>query len=323
MRKTSYLFSHRNNIPIAPNVLVLSSALLLLLAGHSFALTDEWEPMGPSGGTFFGAVSNPADADAITAVLTYPSRPHVFRTVNGGMSWSQIGEIPYTSTLYDFSAYDFTRLFAVTYSRCYYSTNGGANWSYGAFPSSSGYARCVCVDPTDSSKVFAAGYKYDSGTTSYSLAFFKSVNGGSTWTASQFFTYDTFYAYDMTVSKSDPDVIYVCGYKNVGGSYYGALLKSTDGGAGWSDISSLVEPDTYLYFYSLEIDPLDENHVYVGGTYFYHSTDGGASWTRYSSYPLNARDIAIDPVNTANLYAGCYGGNVFVSTDHGRHLDPP
>ncbi|MHC4945302.1 MAG: WD40/YVTN/BNR-like repeat-containing protein [Planctomycetota bacterium] len=291
------------------------AVLFLALTFQSAAWADTWESVGPSGGTFIGSVSDPADADNIIAITSSPSPSKVYRTYDGGASWSQIGEVPYYY-LYNMCAYDFSKLYVVSYSRCYYSTDGGVSWSYGSFPASSGGGRSICVDPTDSNNVYVAGYKYDSGTTTYSLAFFSSKNGGKNWTASSFFTFDYLYIYDMAISKTNPDVLYIAGYQRVSGTYYSAMFKSTDGGASWSDISSLVEPNASKYTYSVAIDPMDENRVYAGGHYIYYTTDGGASWTSNTSKYYNVRDIGIDPVDTSNLYLGC-SNYVYVSNDYG------
>jgi photosystem II stability/assembly factor-like uncharacterized protein len=304
-----------------PGISLLACLLVLLLSWQAIAQTDPWEPVGPSGGTFIGSVSDPADAEDITAVMAYPSPSHVYRTQDGGTSWNKIGTIPY-AYLYDMCAHDYSNLYVVSYYRCYYSTNGGVNWSDGSFPASSGYARCVCVDPGNANNVYAAGYKYESVGPTYSLAFFKSTNGGASWTASQHFAFAGLYIYDMAVSASNSNVLYVCGYKRVGDYYYAALLQTTDGGITWNDISSAVDTATYRYLYALAVDPTDSNKVYVGGSYFYYSTDGGGTFTRYTSYALNTRGLGIDPVNPANLYSAGSSGHVFVSKDYGVNWTP-
>jgi photosystem II stability/assembly factor-like uncharacterized protein len=291
------------------------TTLFLALAFASATWADTWESVGPSGGTFIGSVSDPADANIVTVITTNPSPSNVYQTHDGGASWTKIGEIPY-SYVYNMCAFDMSNLYAACSSRCYYSIDGGVSWAYGSIPSSSGYARCICVDPTDSSKVYMAGTYYDSGTATYSMAFFTSTNGGKNWTAGTFFTADYLYIYDMAISRTDPDVIYVCGYQRLSGTYFMAMYRSTDGGVSWSDISSAVEPTQSRYAYSVAIDPLDENRVYAGGSYFYYTTDGGVTWTKPSTSYYNVRDIGIDPVDPSNIYMGCYN-YVYVSHDYG------
>lgn len=124
----------------------------------------------------------------------------------------------------------------------------------------------------------------------------------------------------MAISESNPSVMYVAGYKQVGSDYFGALLETLDGGNTWTDISSSVDNERYVFFDSVAIDPTDESKVYVGGSVFYRSTREGRgrelSWvrsaTRFNSYTIN-----IDPVEPSRIYAAGYQ-SVSVSTDYGQ-----
>lgn len=314
---------------------------LLLLAIPSASLCASWEPIGPSGGYFLGSVTNPQDASQVTVITNGPA--NVYRSMDDGVSWSRIGEIPVSYyVLNDMSAFDFSVLYAVTSSRCYRSTDGGVSWSFSAFPSSSGSAYRLCVDPADSSKVYAAGIKYDPLSRKYSMAFFKSTNGGRSWTAGEFFPFDYFYPSDMTISKSDPSVLYIAGYKEafVVPYYYlyGALYKSSDSGESWTDISESVESESDHIFYSVAIDPADVDKVYVGGysydgSYHYQlyqtvRTGRGrtVSWAR-TDMQICTTSIGIDPFEPAKVYAagfevvdaaGVLAYSVATSTDYGQ-----
>lgn len=271
-----------------------------------------WKPLGPSGGNCLFSIAKPADPSQITVVTADPCG--VYRSSNGGTAWSRIGAIP-SATINDVCASSFADLYALTYSGCYRSSDGGANWSYASFPASSGWAYLVCAHPTDPNLVFAAGYTYDYGSGSYSLAFFKSTNKGQTWAASSFFSFPYCFPYGFAVSKSDPTVMYVCGIKQAGSAYVGALFRSTNGGLEWADISSAVDSREWYYFYCVAIDPTDANRVYVGGDNFYTSANGGTTWANSSSPPY-VYAIGIDPTNTSNLYAAGYY-TVYVSKNKG------
>jgi photosystem II stability/assembly factor-like uncharacterized protein len=261
------------------------------------------------------------NANEITAITTSPSPSNVYRSTDAGASWNKIGEIP-SSYIYDVSAFDFSTLYAISSSRCYRSTDGGISWTAASLPSSQGWAYRVCADPTDSSKVYASGYisDYQNNTFTYSMVFFKSTDGSLNWSASSFFTFDSFYPYDMVVSESNPSVMYVAGYKNVSNEYFGALLKTVDGGNTWTDISSSVDTEPFNFFDSVAIDPTDENRVYVGGDYVYRSVRTGRghelSWVR-STTRFNSYAIKIDPVDPSRIYAAGYE-SVSVSTDYGQ-----
>ncbi len=305
------------NIPLKALFFVLFLALLFF---PSVTFCATWEPMGPEGGNFIFSMTNPANADEITAITTSPSPSNVYQSSDAGLSWNKIGEIPY-SYIYDVSAFSFSTLYAITSSRCFRSTDGGISWTEAGLPSSTGYARRICAHPTNSRIVYAMGYYYDYRNTpvTYNMVFFKSTDGGLNWTASQFFTFDYFYPYDMAISKSNPSIMYISGYKEVSNQYFGALLKTSDGGNTWTDISSNVDNERYLLFTSVAIDPTDDGKVYVGGDYFYRGTRTGRetelSWTR-SRTPYYIYSIDIDPVDPSRIYIGMYE-SIATSTNYG------
>jgi photosystem II stability/assembly factor-like uncharacterized protein len=107
------------------------------------------------------------------------------------------------------------------------------------------------------------------------------------------------------------------------------LFKSNDGGASWdnSGLNGLnvgelvVDPQTPATLYVVTSAGSDEDDA----TAIFKSTDGGASWNESDS-GLAGLDtccgawLAIDPLNTATLYASFYafdGISVFKSTDAG------
>ncbi|MFC1637290.1 WD40/YVTN/BNR-like repeat-containing protein, partial [Planctomycetota bacterium] len=129
-----------------------------------------------------------------------------------------------------------------------------------------------------------------------------------------------FYPYDMAISKSNPSVMYISGYKQVDNQYFAALLTTSDGGNTWTDISNAVETESYLIFTSVVIDPTDDGKVYVGGDYFYRGTKTGRdpdlSWTR-SRTTYYIYSIGIDPVEPSRIYLGLYE-SIATSMDSGR-----
>jgi photosystem II stability/assembly factor-like uncharacterized protein len=93
--------------------------------------------------------------------------------------------------------------------------------------------------------------------------------------------------------------------------YPSQLFKSTNRGSTWSRLSSVSD-----YVHTVRFDPLVPATVYACANYSFHkSTNSGLSWTRYT-FPSNyySYDLAIDPVNPANLHASCdaYDGSKWV-----------
>ncbi len=126
-----------------------------------------------------------------------------------------------------------------------------------------------------------------------------------------------------------------------GDSYFGnGILKSTDGGSTWSQVSG----DFFAGVSTarLAVDPTNANHLYAaiergrGGvrrtsppihsTYgIWESTDGAVTWTLKMAAPaisLGATDIRMDPQNTANLYASFWSDKIYKSTNGGTTWAP-
>jgi photosystem II stability/assembly factor-like uncharacterized protein len=161
------------------------------------------------------------------------------------------------------------------------------------------------------------------------MTFFKSVDNGRNWSAKTFFMFEYFYPIDMAISKSNPNILYVTGYKLFNKDYYGFLFKSSDGGNNWTDISSSVSTLPSQDFFSVAIDPTDSDRIYIGAYHFSYQTfrpsysiyrserNGNAlNWTS-SNINHYAFSIGIDPVEPSNIYAAGYK-SISVSTDYGQ-----
>jgi photosystem II stability/assembly factor-like uncharacterized protein len=278
----------------------------------SLAIAQDWEVLGPSGGSFLGSVSDPADANVINAVTTYPSLSAAYGSTDGGQSWTKKGDIPYPY-LYDFCAYDMSNLYAIGYNSCYISTDGGDTWATKTIPSAMGYPYTICVHPTDPDKIFVGAYYYSAG--SYKLHVVLSSDGGDTWVKNVLASGVYHYPADIAISQSNPDVLYLCGYRQMTGGYGGYLYRCDDGGARWYDYTTSVEPTPLNNdFYCVAIDPTDENNVYVSGKALYSSNDSGSTWAKDISHTFNLESLAVDPVNPLNVY-GASPSSVFVSKD--------
>ena len=170
----------------------------------------------------------------------------------------------------------------------------------------------------------------------------KTIDGGRSWENIS----DGFYGGSIgsiTVSPSDPNVIYVGGgEKTVRGnvSYGSGLWKTEDAGKTWYSCGLL----TSRHIARVRVHPTNSDIVYAAvlGDLFkdsqdrgvYKSTDGGKTWkkTLFANPSAGAVDLCIDPTNHRILYAttwnvrrtpyslssGGDGSAIWKSTDSGE-----
>ena len=106
----------------------------------------------------------------------------------------------------------------------------------------------------------------------------------------------------LAIDPQNPAILYAAGYA-------GGVSKSMDGGVTW--VPNAAPNGPVFPFTSLAIDPKKPSTLYAAsGLNVLKSTDAGASWTMTGS-PAPAAAIAVDPLNSAVLYAsiGSFFGN--------------
>jgi photosystem II stability/assembly factor-like uncharacterized protein len=202
-------------------------------------------------------------------------------------------------------------------SAVYMSTNGGMTW----IAANSGLPQgtfSVAVDPQNSGTVYA-GHNTLGG-----LGVFKSTDGGSSWNEVNSGLAATRVS-SFATDPLNPGTMYaalrpcsepVCFTE-------ARLFKTMNGGASWIQANSGLPPGWVEW---LVVDPQNSRKVYtcINGftdsgpqpTALFNSTDGGTSWHEVLGLKANCAFLAIDPRNSATLYAGAQGG-VSKSMDEG------
>jgi len=283
--------------------------LILFIFSTAFA---DWEAIGPYGGPLTCVGVAPSNEN-ILYVTTYANPSEIFRSTDGGASWSKRSEL--SSYIYCFAvdSDDPDVAYAGGNRVIYKTTDGGSTWSMDSVANSNGYIYGIVVHPTSPNTVFAAG-SAPSGTYTV-MAFFKSTDGGATWSTKLLHTAYYGYSYCLTLDSSQPDNIYVGGYYYNSG-YYPKVYKSTDGGVNFSDASTGI-PSGVMMIYSLAVHPTNSNIVYAG-TYYggvYRSLDGGSSWS-YVTDGQFVSALATTSVEPNVVYAGT-DTLIYKSTDAG------
>lgn len=142
----------------------------------------------------------------------------------------------------------------------------------------------------------------------------------------------------LAISKSNPDVLYagtgegnlqyystVYALSSAPGVYLGVgVLKSTDGGASWSNTGSALFNNQS--FYNIAVDPTNEQRVFAASSKgLCRTTTGGGTWTQLtggglptiSASIIACTDVLIDAADaTGNtVYAAFWGAGVYRSTN--------
>lgn len=188
------------------------------------------------------------------------------------------------------------------------STNGGVTWSNKTPPGAAGTScQGIGIDPTDSTKIFAAfGGAFGGGSV------YVSSNSGTTWTNRS----AGLPANPMNDVVHDGSRALLCGGQLFGSQNVG-LYETIDDGVTWTALHDGSWPN--LVIHDIEIDPANSSVIYVAsaGSGVYRSTDGGANWTfglsGTGSFSVN--EVSVDPAGGTPIYAGSSSVAVWKSTD--------
>lgn len=123
----------------------------------------------------------------------------------------------------------------------------------------------------------------------------------------------------IAVSLSDSATLY-CGTES------GVVFKTTDHGRTWLPCAPRHNFGGSIY--SIAIDPVDDDIVYVGGgPWLWKSTDGGESWSRCAGITSRVNSIRINPDNRQNITASAgskhedkSGSGFYLSNDGGSNF---
>lgn len=290
-------------------------ALVLLLFPIA-TLIGQWQAMGPPGGNFRAMAMAPTN-DNIIYLAANGSPSNIWKTVDAGNTWSRVGAV--SDNVYSL-AVDPTNaniIYAGGVNYMSRSTNGGINWTTQTLPSYHWYVWETRVHPTTPTTIMASCWIYFSTTGTYHMGFLKSTNSGTTW-ASETLAVDSAssYSYCVNIDPTNPNNVYVGGYRYISSAYTPTVYKSSDGGNTFAVTGAI--PGTSYYVYSVAVHPTNSNYVYAGTMYgVYRSTDAGTSWTlvsptsNYYNYSLTTT-----PANASLLYSSG-SGVIYRSTDAG------
>ena len=241
-------------------------------------------------GDFDGMIYDPTDP----RVLYAAGFEGVFKSRDGGSSWSLVGDFPALPIA--LAPSDPGTLYAGARgldpeAPIFKSVDGGETWEPRGLGLGDSVIRALAVHPQNPDIVYAGGPTGGAG-------LFQSVDGGDSWNL-----LTSLRTYSLVIDPDHPEVVYA-------GRQNGVVARSDNGGQTWSNaflgtggnVSSLV------------MHPEDPDILYAsGGSGVARSLDGGTRWAVVSDrlpFPI-VSSLAIDPATPSVVYAGTFGGGVY------------
>jgi photosystem II stability/assembly factor-like uncharacterized protein len=230
--------------------------------------------------------------------------------INRGADWSA-GASPVPVPIFQdiaLSPSDPGAVWVAAFGGLFKSTDGGSSWA-SKTPFDYVNIQSVAVDPTNSSRVYCSTYR------SPDSSFFRSDDGGNTWTATNaglLFASRVATVQAILIDHDTPSTLYGLGLGTCG------VYKSTDGAGSWTSIPGL--PDCALS--AIAMDPRSPRTLYVATlSGVAKTTDGGSTWVQGPAglAVSQAAALLVDRRNSSVVYAAVnYGGGVFRSDDAGQ-----
>jgi photosystem II stability/assembly factor-like uncharacterized protein len=282
----------------APVVVVTDDTLNPANTGRTTLTTTSakgtWQrlPLSVEGGAITALAMDPTDS----AVLYAGTKRGLFKSTDGAGSWKQLSVEPGISMIAVDSRSPSTVYTISTDYALYKSLDSGATWK-------------PVGDELPSSEVKERASQGDE----------RAANACSDWVQKNSFR-------EVLIdSSTSPSTLY--GLRAPGYPEYGRLLKSTDGGSTWEDITQNLgiggdSTGGFGPFGQLWVDPsgLVLYALTVGSTTeLMRSLDGGTTWEHVSAEPMaGVDDLVVDPRDPARLYSATSASSFFVSTDRGQ-----
>ncbi len=304
-------------------------------------------------GTTFEPVFDDQDSSSIGDIAIAPSDPlvlyvgtgeannrqssswghGVYKTTDGGKTWTHLGlaethhigrivvhptnpDVVYVAAL--------GHLWGPNKERgLYKSTDGGKTWTNAKFIDEDTGFVDVAMDPQSPNVLYAASYQRRRAPFGYSGggpggALWKTIDGGATWKklTEGLPREGDVGRIGVTVYRRDPRIVYAL-FEH---AKEGGIYRSEDRGETWKKMSDTNPRPSY--YSQVQIDPNNDQRIWVLGAPMYYSEDGGKTFRSDLVQKIHGdyHALWIDPANSDHVLAGSDGG-IHVSWDRGRSWD--
>jgi photosystem II stability/assembly factor-like uncharacterized protein len=203
------------------------------------------------------------------------------------------------------------------------TTDGGKSWTRVLFVNRETGARVVAINPRNPNELYAGMYRgfrkgWDiiSGGPATEGGIYKSVDGGATWgKLSAGLPGNLIGKIDIDVAPSRPSVVYAM-VEAPGPE--GGLYRSDNAGGTWAMVNNSQRLRARpFYFHYVDVNPKNENEVWVNELSLWKSTDGGRNFTSVPTPHGDNHGIWFNPDNP-EIAIQCNDGGANVTIDGGR-----
>jgi photosystem II stability/assembly factor-like uncharacterized protein len=201
--------------------------------------------------------------------------------------------------------------------------DGGKTWKKTLFVNEETGGRVLGINYSNPNELYAGMYRgfrkgWDiiSGGPATEGGIYKSSDGGETWTKlSSGLPQKLIGKIDLDVSRSNPRVVYAM-VEAPGAE--GGLYRSDDAGATWQNVNSSTRLRARpFYFNYVDVNPTNENEVWVNELGLHKSTDGGKNFQTVNTPHGDNHGIWFNPDNPS-IAIQCNDGGANVTMDGGR-----
>lgn len=265
-----------------------------------------WKPTASGLPRVTRMIASPDGADIIYAMVYDTAAFKIFRTEDGGESWTEAFALPSSLGFVDavaLVAASPRALFIGTETGLYKTTDGGETWESANAGMVCIRVRVIATHPHNTAIMYA-------GT---ACGIYRTGDGADHWIPrNEGLNYTHYSVTQVQILETIPKSI-VVGTDSCG------IFQSTDEGRSWQPINrGLTSPRIT----ALAADPTNPDTRYAGTASgeIFKTMDGGAHWTE-SSTGLPGESIsglAVDRARPNRLYLGTSGSGLFVSSDSGR-----
>ncbi len=240
--------------------------------------------------------------DPTDANIVYTGGVNIWKSTNGGTTfalnghWFGGGGVPYVHADNHYLGFIGTRLTVGNDGGVFSTTNGGPNWTDNS--SNLAIAQQYKLGlATLNANLVLTGWQ-DNGTNLKNGAVHSEVYGGD--------------GMECAIDATNSNIMYAT-------LYYGSIQRSTNGGAGWSNIvgSGGANEDENGAWVTPYVLGANQAHIFVGKSVVYKSTNSGGTFTASAAFggTGDCNDMALAPSDN-NIVFASKGGSLFKSTDN-------